>query len=69
MAATVQAALSVLVNVDHVRDVHAVDVIGAEDGHDVRLGLFDQIDVLVDGVGGALIPGLVRPTASGRARE
>ena len=46
-----------LVRVDHVRDVHPIDVIGAEDGDDVRLGLLDEVDVLVDaGVGCSPIP-------------
>ena len=49
-----------LVELDHAGDVHPVDVIGAEDRHQVRVGLLDQVDVLVDGVGRALIPGLVR---------
>ncbi len=46
-----------LVRVDHVRDVHPIDVIGAEDRDDVGLGLLDEVDVLVDGVGRSLIPG------------
>src|ERR1035441_752626 len=44
---------------DHAGDVHAVDVICAEDGHDVGIGLLHQIDVLINGVGRALIPGFV----------
>ena len=44
---------------DHAGDVHAVDVIAAEDGHHVRIGLLHQVDVLVDGVRRALIPGFV----------
>ena len=40
----------------HLADVHAVNMIGAEDHHVMRIGLFDQVDVLVDGVGGAAIP-------------
>ena len=47
---------SALVIGNHVRDVHPIDVIGAEDGHDVGAGLLDEIDVLVDGVGGSLVP-------------
>jgi hypothetical protein len=46
------------VELDHARHVHPVDVVGAEDRHQVRLGLLDQVRVLVDGVGGALVPGL-----------
>jgi len=47
------------VEIDHAADIHAVDVIASEDGHDVRVGLLDEIDVLKNGVGGSLIPGLV----------
>ena len=44
---------------DHAGDVHAVDVIAAEDGHHVRIGLLHQVDVLINGVGRALIPGFI----------
>ncbi len=49
-----------LMELDHVADVHPVDVIGPEDGDDVRIGLLDQVDVLINGVGRALVPGLAR---------
>ena len=62
MAATVTSAAFCTWNSIMLRDVHAVDVIAAEDGHHVRVGLLHQVDVLVDGVGRALIPGLVRRT-------
>ena len=57
------------VELDHAGDIHAVDVIAAEDRHHVRVGLLDQVDVLVDGVGRALVPGLVRASASAPAPE
>jgi len=57
------------VEVDHAAEVHAVDVIGAEDGDQVRIGLLHQIDVLVDGVGVALIPGFVGRAHLGRNRN
>ena len=41
---------------DHLRRVHAVDVVGAEHDHDVGALVADQVEVLVDGVGGALEP-------------
>lgn len=41
---------------DHLADVHAVDVIGAEDRHVMRIGLLDQVDVLMQRVGCAAIP-------------
>jgi len=47
------------VEVNHAANVHPVDVIAAEDGHHMRIGLLDQVDVLQDGVGGALVPGFI----------
>ena len=43
--------------VDHMGEIHAIDMVRAEDGDDVRLGLLDQVDVLIDGVRRSLIPG------------
>ena len=54
-----QGRVLLFVVFDHGGDVHAVNVIGAEDGHDVRVRLLDQIDVLEYGVGGSLVPGFV----------
>ena len=54
---------------DHAGDVHAVDVISAEDGHHVRIGLLHQIDVLINGVRRALIPGLILGAHLGRHRD
>ena len=63
IAATVAWARFGLVELDHLADVHAVDVVGAEDGHHVRVGLLDQIDILKNRVGRAAIPGLARASA------
>ena len=49
-----------LVVLDHLPDVLAINVIGAEYGNNIRAGLLDKIDVLVDGVGGSAIPVLAR---------
>ena len=51
------------VKLEHLANIHAVNVIGAEDDHQVRIGLFDQVDVLINGVGRAAIPILVRASA------
>ena len=59
MAATVTSARFSHVVFDHAGDVHAVDVIAAEDRHHVRVGLLHQVDVLIDRVGRALVPGFV----------
>jgi len=58
-----------LVILDHAGDVHAVDMVAAEDGHHVRIGLFYQVDVLVDGVGRALVPGFTGRAHLGRHRN
>jgi hypothetical protein len=44
------------VEVDHLIDVHAIDVVGAEHRHQVRGEIFDQIQILIDGVGCSPIP-------------
>ena len=41
---------------DHLADVHEVDVVGAEHRDQLRLRELDQVDVLVDRIGGALVP-------------
>ena len=58
-----------LVELDHARDVHPVDVVGPEDRHQVRIRLLDEIGVLVDGVRGAAVPGLARRAHLGRHRD
>ena len=59
MAATVTSARFSHVVFDHAGDVHAVDVIAAEDGHHVGVGLLHEVDVLIDGVRRTLIPGFI----------
>ena len=54
-----RAALDVLV--DHLARVHAVDVVGAEHGHDVGALVVEQVEVLVDRIGRAREP--ARPAA------
>ncbi len=43
---------------EHAGVVHLVDVVAGEDDDVLRLFGADGVDVLVDGVGGALVPGL-----------
>ncbi len=45
---------------DHLPDIHPVDVIGAEQHDQIGLGLLDQVGVLEDGVGRAAVPRLTR---------
>ncbi len=54
--------LGVLTHVvlEHLADIHPVDVIGPEDHHVMRISLLNQIDVLINSVGGALIPVFAR---------
>ena len=40
----------------HLADVHSVNMIGAEDAHQVRLGLFNQVDVLENRVRRSAVP-------------
>ena len=55
--------LDVLLN--HLFEVHAVDVVGTHYHHDVRLDILDDVDGLVDGVGGAEIPMLAETLLRG----
>jgi len=50
------------VEIDHAGDIHAIDVVGSEDGNQVRVGLLDEIHVLKDGVCRSLVPGFVLRT-------
>src|SRR5258708_1805750 len=47
---------------EHLADVHAVDVVGAEDHHEMRIGLFDQVDLLIYGLSPAPLQSLFRGT-------
>jgi hypothetical protein len=49
-----RATLDVLV--DHLREVHAVDVVGTHHDHDVRLLVTQQVERLEDGVRAAEVP-------------
>ena len=58
-----------LVKFDHVANVHPVHVIGAEDGHQMVIHVFDQIEVLINRVGRALVPRLFGGAHLGRDRN
>ena len=49
--------LGLLVLGHHVGVVHLIDVVAGEDDHIVRVVQVQEADVLIDGVGGALVPG------------
>ena len=51
----------------HLLEVHTVDVVGADDHHNIWLHIFDDVDGLIDGVGRAEIPVLAE-TLLGRNR-
>ena len=57
------------VEFEHFADVHSVNMVGAEDHHEMRIRLFNQIDVLINGVGGAAIPVLARGPHLRRNRD
>ena len=54
-----QVGVGFLVALDQLGVVHLVDVVAGEDHHVLGPLFLDRVDVLVDGVGGALIPVLV----------
>ena len=45
---------------DHLAEVHTVNMIGTDDHHDIGLHILDDIDGLIDGVGGTQIPVLAQ---------
>ena len=46
---------------DHLLHVHPVDMVRAEDRNEIRVVILEQVEVLKDGVGGALVPALAHP--------
>jgi len=56
MVATVTSAPESPCCLEHAAVVHLVDVIAGEDEDEFRALAADGVDILVDGVGGALIP-------------
>ena len=61
------ARLDVLL--DHLAEVHAVDVVGAHDDDDVGLLVVDEVEALVDRVGAAEVPVLVDALLRGHGRD
>ena len=58
MPATVARAPGLDVRVEHLAEVHAVDVVGADHDDDVGLLVVDEVEALQDGVGRAREPAL-----------
>jgi hypothetical protein len=52
------------VEVDHLPDIHPVYVVGTEHQDQVRMVAGNQVQVLADGVGGALEPVRRSPSAA-----
>ena len=48
-----------LMIIHHLGVVHLIDVVAGEDDHILRVEPVDEVDVLIDGVGGALVPALL----------
>ena len=44
--------------VDHLANVHTVDMVRPKHRHDIRFELLDEVQVLIDGVSRALVPAL-----------
>ena len=57
------------VSIHHLLDVHPVDVVRAEHDDIVGIGITDQVERLVDGVGGSLIPTGTQTLLSGNGRH
>src|SRR5699024_10953956 len=55
-----------LVALHHLGVVHLVDVVAGQDHHILRVIQVDEPDVLIDGVGGALVPGAALAAHIGR---
>ena len=53
------------VRIHHLAEVHAVDVVGADDHDDVGLLVAHQVEALEDGVGGAAEPALSQALLGG----
>ena len=69
IAATVHGGAARDVLVDHLGEVHAVDVVGADHHHDVGLVVVDQVEGLVDRVGAAEVPVLADPLLRRHRRD
>jgi hypothetical protein len=61
--------LLVLVILDHLSDVHPVDVIRTEHNHEIWGGLLDEVEILMDGIGGSSVPLLALGSHLGRHRN
>ena len=46
------------VELNHVANVHAIDVVGTKDAHQIRIGLLNQVHILVDRIRRAPVPEL-----------
>jgi hypothetical protein len=60
-AADGQVGVRLEVGADHLAVVHLVDMVAGQNQDVPRLLLLDRVDVLINGVGGALVPVLVDP--------
>ena len=69
MAATVTPAPDVDVRVDHLAEIHAVHVVGADDDDDVGLLVAQQVQALQDGVRRPGEPALAEPLLRGDGRH
>ena len=51
--------------IDHLLQVHAVDMVGTENGDDVEVTILYQVDVLINGVCCAPVPAISRALLGG----
>ena len=50
-----------MVELDHLLHVHPVDMVRAEDRNQIGVVILEQVEVLKNGIGGALVPALAHP--------
>ena len=60
-----RAGAAVDVEPDHLLGIHPVDVVGAENHYVVRVFVVDQVERLIDRVGGAGVPTRAEPLLRG----
>ena len=56
-----QIGIPFFVKTEHLADVHPIDVIASKNTDMLRIGIFDEVHVLVNGIRGAFIPTFPHP--------
>ena len=56
-----QIGLPFFMNTEHLADVHPIDMVTSKNTDMLRIGIFDEVHVLVNGILGAFIPTFTHP--------